>query len=677
MCCNGNNSVLVKDYKKIYQNNSIINAQRSSSTGNIKNNQIEKTIAPKMQPRHSKISNHPLFSYRSTMICVFCGGRKCKHEDFTLHKNPAIYGLNSDKIDDNIYASQRPSNSLIEKYNLISKFKELNIGLIVNLQLPGEHAFCGPIDKLDESGFSYSPSLFESEGIHVKLCGWKDMNVPDSLNHMLEIVKEMYYYVHFLNKKILVHCHAGYGRTGIVIACFKIFDEVISAEVAKFEIRQKRPKCIQTKEQFAFVTCFQEYIKRLRGNFNLKERRNIENFLKNQNDLDVGNYNFIYTVYNKSVPVFILYILDAIIDLKNKNNIDEFSLYKCLNGSIVLNENLQKYLYTFSRRINNYNWDILYMSEDLIILCELLYKWLTESVEYVISKEHILQLADDFSNYENILKTCEHQTLVYITNFLSLIHENNNKNNTEKKNDKKTDEETEKQKNLFISKLSKYLLGSKNLDNKEYEKCAEKLGKLIVFLENKLKSQPLLKTKTIKSINMNNNIIGQYENINTEEKENMLVNVYNSLKSYFESKKSNNSDEVKINPNIMYENINNILNYNPKCLLKKIKITNVSNDSKSKISGKDEEIKSIKSINSISRNFRISKLGTVSNKSSRIEINENVNEENISSSINQQKIEKSRDSNIYSIINEESSNNKVINEVEEEKNIPWIREEDC
>ena len=108
------------------------------------------------------ISNDPLFSLKETFICVFCGGKSCKHEDYRNHQNPAIKGLNSDKIDDNIYASQRPANSLIKEHNLIAKFKELNIGFIVNLQLPGEHPYCGPIDKLDESVFSYSPSLYKS-----------------------------------------------------------------------------------------------------------------------------------------------------------------------------------------------------------------------------------------------------------------------------------------------------------------------------------------------------------------------------------------------------------------------------------------------------------------------------------------------------------------------------------
>ena len=663
MCCNGVNAALVLDDKEVVQSPLNRNLKISLSSTTNKTNQVSnKHIIPTEQ-----ISNDPLFTYKSVMICMFCGGKACKHEDFTLHKNPAIYGLNSDKIDDNIYASQRPANSLIEKYNLVSKFKELNIGLIVNLQLPGEHSICGPIDKLDESGFSYSPSLFESEGIHVLLCGWKDMNVPDSLNHMLNIVKEMYYYVHNLKKKILVHCHAGYGRTGIVIACFKIFDELISAEVAKFEIRQKRPKCIQTKPQLEFCLNFQEFIKRLRANFNLINKRNIENFLCNQNKLDVGNYYFNYTNYNKYVPLFLLYVFDAIIDLKKKNNIDEYSLYKCLGGSVELNENIEKYLKTVSKEINNYKWEILYINEDLIFLSELLYKWLQKSIEYVISRDNILKLNDDFSNYENVLKTCEIQTLNYIGKFLVMVHDDNNVI---------LDEETKQQKYLFIEKLSNYLLGNleveKAFDSKESDelgKCIEKLKKLIVFFEDKNK--------------LLNNNLNQINNIYTNDKDNMLVNVYNTLKDYFETKQpkniniSNSCMGGQVDSDTMFQNINKMLtgkNINLNVINNNYKINNFNNLSKET----DLENESLSFLNNTtSRNFKISKLGTISRKINKLEdtndliiIKKGKMKFHISTS-------KNENENTCNIINNRDKIDKIIDEIEEEKKIPWIREEDC
>ena len=117
-----------------------------------------------------------LYELKDTFRCLFCGGIKCPCENYKTNPKYAIEGLNCDLIYNEIYASQRPSNLLIEKYNLIKKFNENNIGLIVNLQRPGEHPYCGPNALDPVSGYSYSPSIFSSEGIKVKFSGRKDMD---------------------------------------------------------------------------------------------------------------------------------------------------------------------------------------------------------------------------------------------------------------------------------------------------------------------------------------------------------------------------------------------------------------------------------------------------------------------------------------------------------------------
>ena len=584
--------------------------------------------------QNNLISNDPLFSLKETFICTFCGGKNCKHENYKNHQNPAIIGLNSDQIDDNIYASQRPANSLIKEFNLISKFKELNIGLIVNLQLPGEHPYCGPIEKLDESGFSYSPSLFESEGIHVGLYGWKDMNVPNSLNHMLSIVKSMYYYIHNLKKKILVHCHAGYGRTGIVIACFKIFDESISAEVAKAEIRKIRPKCIQNKDQFLYCSNFQEYIKRLKGNFYLKEKRTIENFLKYQNDLNVGNYTFINFTYNKSIPLFLLYLFDSLIDIKIKNNLDDFSLYKYLNRSLTMNERGKELSYSIGKNINEYNWDVLYSCEDPMILCELLYQWLQNSIQYVIDPKNISEINTDFSDYDKKLKTCEQQTILLICKFLILIKDNleNEEITLEKKN--------------FLKILSKNLMGycTEETELKEEEsQNVEKLIKLFDFIiEKKNKEEEDLKDKE-------------------DDKEHILFNAYNQLKLYFENKKvyvdNSKLDLVnQINPETLYKSINTIFN-NKNTKNTTIQINKNNSDNKNYLESIEESYNLQKNTNLKNQNNRTGK--------SYIQ---NINNNTI-------KLSKSFRSNM---ISKESKNQMLTSfKIEEEKDIPWMREEDC
>ena len=138
----------------------------------------------------------------------------------------------------------------------MSKFR-MNIGLIINLQREGEHPYCG--DKLYlNSGFSYDPQILISEDIKYCNFGWEDMSIPDSMGFMVNIMKEMLITIKEEKKKVLIHCHAGYGRTGIVIACYMIIDSNKSAEIVVAEIRNKRPKCVQKSAQMDYCKQFRE-----------------------------------------------------------------------------------------------------------------------------------------------------------------------------------------------------------------------------------------------------------------------------------------------------------------------------------------------------------------------------------------------------------------------------------
>lgn len=45
------------------------------------------------------------FEEKTKLHCRFCGGKTCKHENWKLVKNPAIEGLHSNWINDNVIAS--------------------------------------------------------------------------------------------------------------------------------------------------------------------------------------------------------------------------------------------------------------------------------------------------------------------------------------------------------------------------------------------------------------------------------------------------------------------------------------------------------------------------------------------------------------------------------------------
>jgi hypothetical protein len=197
---------------------------------------------------------------------MFCGGKNCKYEDFTLWKDsknvhPAIDGLSSNWVSDNILALQRPSERLIEEFKVIEQFKRANVKAIVNLQCLGEHAFCG--DGILDGAFSYRPETFMNAGMYYYNFGWTDMSTP-TMHRMLDIVQVLDF--HSLEGHcIAVHCHAGLGRTGLVAACYLVHSDNLSAEDAVMLVRMKRPGSIQTKKQHKFVTLFQKALQSLRA----------------------------------------------------------------------------------------------------------------------------------------------------------------------------------------------------------------------------------------------------------------------------------------------------------------------------------------------------------------------------------------------------------------------------
>jgi atypical dual specificity phosphatase len=71
--------------------------------------------------------------------------------------------------------------------------------------------------------------------------------------------------IHFIEKRIwhnepvLVHCRAGYGRTGTLLACYLVF-RGMNASQAIAEVRRARPGSIEVKEQIRAV---QEYARKL------------------------------------------------------------------------------------------------------------------------------------------------------------------------------------------------------------------------------------------------------------------------------------------------------------------------------------------------------------------------------------------------------------------------------
>ncbi|KAF6126708.1 protein tyrosine phosphatase domain containing 1 [Phyllostomus discolor] len=134
---------------------------------------------------------------------------------------------------------------------------------IINLQRPGEHASCGnPLEQ--ESGFTYLPEAFMEAGIYFYNFGWKDYGVA-SLTTILDMVKVMTFALQ--EGKVAIHCHAGLGRTGVLIACYLVFATRMTADQAIIFVRAKRPNSIQTRGQLLCVREFTQFLIPLRNIF--------------------------------------------------------------------------------------------------------------------------------------------------------------------------------------------------------------------------------------------------------------------------------------------------------------------------------------------------------------------------------------------------------------------------
>lgn len=218
---------------------------------------------------------------------VACGGRNCKWENPSRwpEHDQVIKGVFSSWVIEDVVAMSRPSTEVIVKYNLIKQFKDNNIRSIINLQRPGEHASCGPpLNK--ESLFTYDPKVFMDSDVFFYNFGWKDYGVT-SLETILDMVKVMTFALS--EGKVAVHCHAGLGRTGVLIACYLVYARRLDASEAINTVRNGRPNSIQTRGQIACIQEFAQFLRPLRIVFPQvapnAERLTLERFLHHQRHL--------------------------------------------------------------------------------------------------------------------------------------------------------------------------------------------------------------------------------------------------------------------------------------------------------------------------------------------------------------------------------------------------------
>ena len=98
----------------------------------------------------------------------------------------------------------------------------------------------------------------------------KDVNYLHILSNDMSVPEfdDLVYAVDFIHRRItnnepvLVHCLAGMGRTGVILACYLIKYQKMSASEATEKVREERPGSIQSYPQEEIIFRFEKSLKR-------------------------------------------------------------------------------------------------------------------------------------------------------------------------------------------------------------------------------------------------------------------------------------------------------------------------------------------------------------------------------------------------------------------------------
>tara|TARA_B100000315_G_scaffold66295_1_gene60242 strand:+ start:102 stop:599 length:498 start_codon:yes stop_codon:yes gene_type:complete len=88
-----------------------------------------------------------------------------------------------------------------------------------------------------------------------------DMGVPD-FNDLVGAVDFIHRRITYDNEPVLVHCLAGQGRTGVILACYLVKYQNLSADEATQKVREKRPGSIQSYPQEEIIFRFEKSLNR-------------------------------------------------------------------------------------------------------------------------------------------------------------------------------------------------------------------------------------------------------------------------------------------------------------------------------------------------------------------------------------------------------------------------------
>ena len=142
----------------------------------------------------------------------------------------------------NIYRSAMPYSSYDPEGRLIQVYQDNKISLVVML--------AGPQETLRITGRNLS-NEYSEQGFEVISLPIEDFDVPE-LDQVREAIQKILMHVQ-TGENIAVHCHAGIGRTGMLMGCLAKIGMGYSAEDSIHWVRDHLPGAIEVPKQEQLV----------------------------------------------------------------------------------------------------------------------------------------------------------------------------------------------------------------------------------------------------------------------------------------------------------------------------------------------------------------------------------------------------------------------------------------
>jgi atypical dual specificity phosphatase len=110
----------------------------------------------------------------------------------------------------------------------------------------------GALVSLDEQGIPlHYVAEFGLQYLHLPI---PDFGTPtfEQAAQLVEFIEQQ----RRAGRAVVLHCHAGFGRTGTMLACYLVAQGMSAAEALRY-VRNKRPGSVETDEQEQFVHDFE------------------------------------------------------------------------------------------------------------------------------------------------------------------------------------------------------------------------------------------------------------------------------------------------------------------------------------------------------------------------------------------------------------------------------------